>query len=80
MYYEIIEQAMGLKFYFTTPHHAWECGANASTNGLVRQSIPKVAIMAKLTQHECNVIASKLNTRPRKRWTAKPLQECFYSN
>jgi IS30 family transposase len=26
MYYEIIEQAMGLKF--ATPHHAWEWGTN----------------------------------------------------
>ena len=72
MCYEIIEQAMGLKFYFATPHHVWEYGTNANTNGLIRQSIRKGASMAKLTQHECNVIATKLNPGPRKRWTTKP--------
>lgn len=76
--YEEIEQAIGLKFYFATPHHSWERGTNENTNGLIRQYIPKGISMAKLTQVDCNVIANKLNTRPRKRLDYKTPQECFY--
>jgi IS30 family transposase len=69
-----------LKFYFATPHHSWERGTNENTNGLIRQYIPKGVNMAKLTQHDCNVIATKLNTRPRKRLDYKTPHECFYPN
>ena len=65
--YAIIEQALKLKFYFATPHHSWERGTNENTNGLIRQYIPKGVDMDTLTQHDCNVIATKLNTRPRKK-------------
>lgn len=78
--YPTIEQALGLKFYFATPHHAWERGTNENTNGLIRQYLPKGINMAKLTQHDCNVIATKLNTRPRKRLDYRTPQECFYAN
>lgn len=78
--YPTIEKAIGLKFYFATPHHAWERGTNENTNGLIRQYLPKGTSMAKLTQLECNVIATKLNTRPRKRLDYQTPQECFYAN
>jgi IS30 family transposase len=78
--YALIEQALALKFYFATPHHSWERGTNENTNGLIRQYIPKGVNMAKLTQHDCNVIATKLNTRPRKRLDYKTPHECFYPN
>ena len=78
--YPTIEQALGLKFYFATPHHTWERGTNENTNGLIRQYLPKGINMAKLTQHDCNVIATKLNTQPRKRLDYRTPQECFYAN
>ena len=78
--YPTIEQALGLKFYFATPHHAWERGTNENTNGLIRQYLPKRINMARLTQHDCNVIATKLNTRPRKRLDYRTPQECLYAN
>jgi IS30 family transposase len=78
--YRAIERAVGLKFYFATPHHAWERGTNENTNGLIRQYLPKGTSMAKLTQRDCNVIAAKLNTRPRKRLDFQTPQECFYAN
>src|SRR5450631_1464848 len=34
--------------------------------------------MAALTQHECNLIARKLNTRPRKRLDFRTLEQCLY--
>ena len=76
--YKRLEQDLNLKFYFATPHHAWERGTNENTNGLIRQYLPKGTSMAKLTQHDCDVIATKLNTRPRKRLDYRTPQECFY--
>jgi len=78
--YKRLEQDLDLKFYFATPHHAWERGTNENTNGLIRQYLPKGTSMAKLTQHDCDVIATKLNTRPRKRLDYRTPQECFYGN
>src|SRR2546425_9803338 len=63
-----------------TPHHSWERGTNESTNGLIRQYLPKRCSMAKITQHHCNVIANKLNARPRKRLDYQTPAECFYGN
>ena len=36
--YARLEQATATRFYFATPHHAWERGTNENTNGLVRTS------------------------------------------
>ena len=66
--YEQIEQATGVKIYFATPYHSWERGTNENTNGLIRQYLPKRTSMKRLTQHQCNVIATALNNRPRKRY------------
>jgi IS30 family transposase len=65
--YAALERATAARFYFATPHHAWERGTNENTNGLLRQYLPKGHSMAHLTQHDCNRIATKLNRRPRKR-------------
>ena len=67
-----LERTTATRFYFATPHHAWERGTNENTNGLIRQYLPKRASMAHLTQHDCNRIASKLNRRPRKRLNYHP--------
>lgn len=77
--YDEIEHKTGVTFYFATPHHSWERGSNENTNGLIRQYIPKRTSMTRLTQHQCNVIAHKLNTRPRKRLGYKTPEECFYA-
>ena len=75
--YPAIERATGTRFYFATPHHAWERGTNENTNGLIRQYLPKGESMAALTQQNCNVIASQLNTRPRKRLGYRTPEECY---
>jgi IS30 family transposase len=62
----VIEGNTGVEFYFATPYHSWERGTNENTNGLIRQYLPKRTSMAKVTQQDCNRIAMKLNTRPRK--------------
>lgn len=75
--YAAIERATPARFYFATPHHAWERGANENTNGLLRQYLPKRQSMACLTQHDCNHLAAKLNRRPRKRLGYRTPEECY---
>jgi transposase, IS30 family len=65
--YEAIEATTGVIFYFAHPHHSWERGTNENTNGLIRQYIPKGQSMKTLTQEACDIIAKRLNDRPRKR-------------
>jgi IS30 family transposase len=76
--YAQIEQATGVPFYFANPHHAWERGTNENTNGLIRQYLPKHSSMARLTQRECDAIASSLNTRPRKRHGYRTPQQILF--
>lgn len=66
--YAEIEAATDVTVYFAQPHHPWERGSNENANGLVRQYSPKGVSMASLTQRQCDAIARKLNTRPRKRY------------
>jgi IS30 family transposase len=75
--YAALERQVATRFYFATPHHAWERGTNENTNGLLRQYLPKGASMAHLTQHDCNRIATKLNRRPRKRLGYRTPEECY---
>jgi len=75
--YAALERVVPTRFYFATPHHAWERGTNENTNGLLRQYLPKRASMAQLTQHDCTRIASKLNRRPRKRLNYRTPEECY---
>ena len=75
--YAAIEQATAARFYFATPHHAWERGTNENTNGLVRQYLPKRQSMAHLSQRDCESIATKLNQRPRKRLAYRTPEECY---
>ena len=75
--YAALEQATGTRFYFATPHHAWERGTNENTNGLIRQYLPKGQSMARLKQHDCNAIARQLNRRPRKRLGYRTPEECY---
>jgi transposase, IS30 family len=73
--YEAIEARTGVTIYFARPHHPWERGSNENLNGLIRQYLPKGKSMASLTQKQCDAIAYKLNTRPRKRYDYRnPLQ------
>jgi IS30 family transposase len=75
--YVAIERATRARFYFATPHHAWERGTNENTNGLVRQYLPKRRSMAHVTQADCAAIARRLNQRPRKRLDYSTPEECY---
>jgi len=75
--YKEIEAATGADFYFAAPYHSWERGTSENTNGLIRQYLPKRTSMATITQRDCDDIAHKLNTRPRKRLAYRTPEECY---
>jgi transposase, IS30 family len=75
--YRRVERLTGAAFYFARPYHSWERGSNENANGLIRQYLPKGVSMVGLSQHQCNAIARKLNTRPRKRLGFRTPLECF---
>jgi IS30 family transposase len=75
--YEQVEQTHGFEFYFAPPHHSWERGSNENANGLIRQYLPKGMCLNNLTQAQCDRIAHKLNTRPRKRYGYRTPEELF---
>jgi IS30 family transposase len=77
--YKDVERATGVQFFFATPHHSWERGTNENTNGLIRQYLPKRTSMARVTQRDCNAIATKLNARPRKRYDYQTPEERFHA-
>jgi IS30 family transposase len=66
--YKELEEVFPLKCYFATPYHSWERGSNENFNGLVRQYLPRGVSMRDVTPAQCDAIALKLNTRPRKRF------------
>jgi len=75
--YKDIEAATGVPFFFATPHHSWERGSNENANGLIRQYLPKRKTMAHVSQDDCDAIARRLNTRPRKRLTYRSPTDAY---
>lgn len=76
--YKQLEELFPITCYFANPYHSWERGTNENTNGLIRQYIPKKSCMKNLFQADCDRIAYKLNTRPRKRLGFKTPYEVYY--
>ena len=77
MRHKDLEAATGLKVYFCDPHSPWQRGSNENTNGLIREYLPKGMDLSKITQDELDVIAAKLNNRPRRMHKFKTPLEVF---
>lgn len=58
--------ATDVQVFFCDPRSPWQRGSNENTNGLLRQYFPKGRDLTPVTQRQLDVVAQKLNTRPRK--------------
>ncbi len=55
----------GVQVYFCDPRSPWQRGSNENTNGLLRQYFPRGKSVAHYSQEHLDMVAAKLNGRPR---------------
>jgi transposase, IS30 family len=66
MRHQSIAAALDADFFFAAPYSSWQRGTNENTNGLVRQFFPKKTDFTNLSESDVQLVADRLNNRPRK--------------
>jgi IS30 family transposase len=75
--HEIIAKELGIDVYFARPYRSYERGTIENTNGLVRQYFKKGQRFDNITDADVQIVANKLNHRPRKCLNFKTPYEVF---
>lgn len=81
MRHEKVAKVLDADFFFADTYASWQRGTNENTNGLVRQYFPKKTYFTCLTDTDVQLVANRLNNRPRKvlnfRTPYEVLNNCF---
>jgi len=78
--HKAISAALQAQVYFAHPYASWERGLNENTNGLIRQYFPKKYDFNLITPEEVQLVAAKLNNRPRKTLGFATPNEVFFKH
>lgn len=62
----IYHQAIGVSTYFCDPYSSWQKGSVENVNKMIRRYIPKGTDLATVSQTQLDLIANRINQKPRK--------------
>lgn len=66
-----------LTVYYAHPYSSWERGSNERNNRIIRRYFPKGKSLAKVTQGDCDKVATAINAMPRKILNYQSAAELF---
>jgi IS30 family transposase len=75
--HEITNSVLGTQSFFCRPYHSWEKGSVENCIGLLRRYYPKKTDWALLSQYDLDIVAHRLNTRPKKCLGFRTPEEMF---